>query len=260
MASYDQLDFRDIRDTYRLVGECRDVGWDPRLWGARAMEGLCALVGARSATGGEGVLVGRDRVIRPLSAIQWGLDGQALASFSAYMAEGAVPKDPFIGGLYREPRRVVTRSRSSIIDDAVYYKAFVVNEYLRPAGITHRLGSIYKSKTHPRISNFHLHRESGEKDFSERDRQLLDLFHMELGRLIGRSLVSATEPGPEGLSPRLRQTLGYLLEGESEKQIASRLGVSHATAHQYVTALYRRFGVHSRSQLLALFITRSRPQ
>lgn len=140
-------------------------------------------------------------------------------------------RDPFIAGLHREPGSLVTRSRSEILDNAIYYKALVVNEYLRPAKIGHRLGSMYKSGSHPRISNFHLHRESGEKDFSERDRQLLDLFHMELGRLIGRSLVSATEPGPEGLSPRLRQTLGYLLEGESEKQIASRLGLSRATTH-----------------------------
>ena len=64
------------------------------------------------------------------------------------------------------------------------------------------------------------------------------------------------EPGPDKLSPRLRQTLACLLEGDSEKQVAARLGLSQATAHQYVTALYRHFKVTTRAQLLAHVIKR----
>jgi DNA-binding NarL/FixJ family response regulator len=84
----------------------------------------------------------------------------------------------------------------------------------------------------------------------------LNFFHAELGPLIGRALVSATEPSPVKLSPRLQQTLACLLDGDSEKQIADRLGLSHATTHQYVTALYRHFGVGSRAQLMAYVLKR----
>jgi DNA-binding CsgD family transcriptional regulator len=66
----------------------------------------------------------------------------------------------------------------------------------------------------------------------------------------------ATEPGVEQLSPRLHQTLARLLEGDSEKQAAARLGLSPATVHEYVTALYRRFGVQSRAELLVLVLRR----
>jgi DNA-binding NarL/FixJ family response regulator len=59
------------------------------------------------------------------------------------------------------------------------------------------------------------------------------------------------EQSLESLSPRLRQTLGCLLEGHSEKEIADRLGLSATTIHQYVTTLYRHFGVQSRAQLMA---------
>jgi DNA-binding NarL/FixJ family response regulator len=58
------------------------------------------------------------------------------------------------------------------------------------------------------------------------------------------------------LSPRLRQTLACLLEGDGEKQISARLGLRPSTVHEYVTALYRHFGVRSRGQLLALVIRR----
>lgn len=62
--------------------------------------------------------------------------------------------------------------------------------------------------------------------------------------------------GSTRLPRRLRQTLVCLLEGDSEKQLAARLQLSLPTAHQYVTALYRRFGVHSRAQLLSHVLLR----
>jgi DNA-binding NarL/FixJ family response regulator len=85
------------------------------------------------------------------------------------------------------------------------------------------------------------------------------LFHFELGRLIGRSLTSALDASSESLSPRLRQTLACLLDGDCEKQVATRMGISQPTVHQYVTALYRRYGVHSRAELLAR-VLRHRPK
>ena len=57
-----------------------------------------------------------------------------------------------------------------------------------------------------------------------------------------------------GLSPRHGQTLEHLLAGDSEKQIAIKLGVSRNTVHVYVTALYRHFDVNSRGELLARFV------
>ncbi len=103
-----------------------------------------------------------------------------------------------------------------------------------------------------------LNRTLGERDFSPREIRLLNFFHAELGRLIGGPLVGATDPSVTRLSPRLQQTLACLLEGDSEKQVAARLDLSHTTVHQYVTALYRHFAVQSRAQLLAHVIKRVR--
>jgi DNA-binding CsgD family transcriptional regulator len=58
------------------------------------------------------------------------------------------------------------------------------------------------------------------------------------------------------LAPRLRQTLAGLLDGDSEKQVAAKLGLSRHTVHLYVGAIYRHFGVHSRGELLALLLRR----
>jgi FixJ family two-component response regulator len=54
------------------------------------------------------------------------------------------------------------------------------------------------------------------------------------------------------LTPRLRQTLELLLQGDSEKQVAFRLGLSRHTVHDYVKSLHRHFGVQSRGELMAI--------
>ena len=58
----------------------------------------------------------------------------------------------------------------------------------------------------------------------------------------------------QGLSRRLEQTLRSLLGGDSEKQVAAKLGLSQHTVHVYVKALYRKYGVSSRGELLAKWV------
>ena len=62
----------------------------------------------------------------------------------------------------------------------------------------------------------------------------------------------------EKLAPRIRQTLERLLTGDSEKEIAARLGVSRHTIHVYVKSIYRHFNVSSRGELFARFVDRPR--
>jgi DNA-binding NarL/FixJ family response regulator len=77
-----------------------------------------------------------------------------------------------------------------------------------------------------------------------------------LSRYVGTALALRDGGAFAALPPRLRQTLECLLEGDGEKQAAARLGLSRHTVHEYVTALYRRLGVSSRAELLALCLRR----
>ncbi|MCC7542834.1 MAG: response regulator transcription factor [Deltaproteobacteria bacterium] len=54
-----------------------------------------------------------------------------------------------------------------------------------------------------------------------------------------------------GLPPRLGATARLLAQGLSDKEVADRLGVSHATARTYVARVYRKLGVHRRAELFA---------
>src|ERR1041384_1163397 len=53
----------------------------------------------------------------------------------------------------------------------------------------------------------------------------------------------------ERLSRRRLQTLGFLVEGKSEKEVAASLGISRHTAHTHIKSIYREFGVATRGEL-----------
>src|SRR4051794_28455680 len=55
------------------------------------------------------------------------------------------------------------------------------------------------------------------------------------------------------LSPRLKQTLGHLMLGRTEKEIARQMEISVHTVHVYVKVLHKRFLVNNRSHLVARF-------
>jgi DNA-binding CsgD family transcriptional regulator len=252
----DLLRVKDVRDAYRLIGECRDLGSDPALWHRRMLEGLCRLVGAPAATGGEGRWRRPHSSIEAVSAFDAGLDARARGLFVAYHREVGPAADPIFQALHRVPGPLVVRRRADLVPDAVWYRSRTWTDYRRLGGIDDQLTSIFEISGMGSVSVIALLRTRGERGFSGRQVALLRFFHGELGPLIGGALVSALEPGPDKLSPRLRQTLACLLEGDTEKQVAARLSLSHATTHQYVTALYRHFGVRSRAQLLVHVLRR----
>lgn len=73
-------------------------------------------------------------------------------------------------------------------------------------------------------------------------------------------LAAFADPSQLDLPPRPRQVLRCLLEGDSNKQVARRLGISQYTVKEYVKRILRHFGVQSRQELLARWIQRSEPE
>jgi DNA-binding CsgD family transcriptional regulator len=267
MGKSRHLRLADVRAALRLVGECRDLGSDPGRWAPHMLSGLCRLVRARVGTGGE------FRMVQPQGSLE----------AAAIFATGFAPEE---GALYLEflstrgrayhpdaiatkfeawraksrPGQVSTQTRRQVVPDPEWYGSVWYNECHRVIRIDHSLGSVVELAPGGLYHCFDLHRDTGEPNYSGRQRRLLHLFHTELGRLIGSVLVSASDPdSPTRLSPRVRETLSCLLDGDSEKQAAARMGLSVPTVHQYVTALYRHYQVSSRAELLARVLRRSCP-
>ncbi|WP_437947912.1 LuxR C-terminal-related transcriptional regulator [Sorangium sp. So ce296] len=98
-----------------------------------------------------------------------------------------------------------------------------------------------------------LHRSWGDRQYRERERRLIDVVHAECDVLHRPPEVPAALLA--GLPPRPRDTF----RGLGEEQIAAELRISQHTVHDDVKALHRRFGVQSRSELLALCLGQSPP-
>jgi DNA-binding CsgD family transcriptional regulator len=261
MSKSSNLRLQDIRQAYRLIGDCRDLGSTPELWQERLFEGVLALVGADRASGGEGAWVGPQKELAILSAHFSGFDPGSLdhlLAYTAYLRANGPIMDPFLTALRDLPGRLNTRARRHVVAARDWYRSTLFNEFFRPADCNHQLCSNFETSPSGTITHIGLHRRVRARDFSGREQRLLHFFHGELGPLVGRVLVSVTEPRPDDLSPRLRQTLHCLLEGDSEKQVAARLELSQSTIHEYVTALYRHFRVHSRPELMAHAMKRLR--
>lgn len=99
-----------------------------------------------------------------------------------------------------------------------------------------------------------------QRDFQIEDLHFVQALMMGLRPIALRMALSHGLLGSQGrLSPRERQVLAWLLRGFSEKEIAAELGLSYKTLHQYVVAIYRKFNVHSRAELMALWLEPPRP-
>jgi len=257
MSKADNLRVQDVRDAYRLIGECRDFGSHPGFWYQRMLEGLSLLFGVVQASGGEAWWQGTGHAIKPISVYSASNSPAADEALQAYHQARGMGDDPVFQAIQQQPSNLVTRTRRLVVSDADWYGSETFNRYYRPGGLDHHILSVFQFRADGATSGVALNRPTGEPDFSGRERRLLHFFHAEVGRLIGGALVSATEPGVERLSPRLRQTLACLFEGDSEKQVAARLCLSPTTVHQYVKTLYRHFGVNSRAQLLAHVLKRN---
>jgi DNA-binding CsgD family transcriptional regulator len=257
MSKSDSLRVRDIRAAFRLIGDCRDLGNDPRRWQRRMLEGLVLLFGVVQASGGEAWWERPGKTVRPVSAYTMSVDPAAEAAFQAYHSAGGPAGDPILQEIEKRPQRLITRTRRELVSDGEWYSSPSF-AYRRAGGIDHTMVSVLQRSESGATSVVALNRARGERDFTAREQRLLHLFHAELGQLIGGPLVGATDPPLDPLPRRLQQTLACLLEGDSEKQVAARLGLSHATVHQYVTALYRRFGVQSRGQLMSYVLQHTR--
>jgi DNA-binding CsgD family transcriptional regulator len=264
MGKSRHLRLGDVRAAFRLVGECRDLGYNPVRWASHMLAGLCRLTGARAGNGGE-IRLGLHGSLEGVAYFAAGFAPEEGALYLGYLSTHGLDHNP---GATRyaawrakpRPGRMVTRTRRQVLPDPEWYESAWYNECHRVIRIDHCLGSVRELAPGGVYHGFNLHRATGEPDFSERQRRFLHLFHAELGRLIGPVLVSAADPySPTRLPPRVRETLSCLLDGDGEKQAAARMGLSVPTVHQYVTALYRHYGVASRAELLARFIRRSRP-
>lgn len=254
MADSARLPMDDIRAAFRLIGECRELGRERDEWRRHMLDGLCRLVGAQVGMHLQFDRFGTsaERLVDPLAA--GFMDDADRARWVRYQRENDYRRDLFRLRFYDGFTGALrTRSLASVVDGREWYGSRDFNEYVGACGLDDRITSSLRLPQHPswRVQSIGLLRARSDGKYKARDVGLIHLFHEELAPLVGRQLaLSDTDDGREPLPPRLQQVLACLLQGDSEKQAAARLGLSQHTVNRHVQRLYRRYGVRSRSELM----------
>jgi len=255
MCKSGRVRLKDLRAIYLLVGECCEVGSDPYAWHMRAFEGLRRIVGFQF---GAAAMTGRDindfHFNSTLGAIGWGYtDEQQKRLHQEYMQSDLHRSDPTFLPFLQLGGSLITRRREEVVEDEQWYNSVHFNEHFRLAHLDDGLfaAAFPNQGTGVNLHSLLLYRPLGDRRFSVRDRRIIWLFLREIRRLLGTKLMPFGPTNPYGLSPRMRQVLALLAEGQSEKQVAESLKLSPHTDHDYVKMLHRRLGVSNRGELLA---------
>lgn len=246
---------------FRLVNECRTLGADSEGWRSHLFDGLRDLLDAQVVIGGEMRGFGGDQSAfesLALHRVGWPSE-QAERDWAQYAESSPMERKPEYPVLRDFDGPMVTLQRDNIWPREAWYRSKTFNEVHRACGIDDYIISIRRLPRLGHFTSLFIHRAVDDPAFTSRDVELLNLVHHEIGEMIGGELAAAAEPALRQLTPRQREVLDYLLDGDSEKQIAFALDLSRATVHEHVTAIYRHFEVSSRPELLALFIGRARP-
>jgi DNA-binding CsgD family transcriptional regulator len=256
MGESARLRLSEVRAVFRLIGECRELGDDPIAWRRHLVDGAVRLAGARVGMCGEIVLAEADYT-HPQVERGWE-DGQATI-WHGYLSEHVGKDDLFWSRVGSDAAMLKTVRRCDYVTDHEWYQLASVHESWRSADVDRIIlsGRMCRAQE-PTLDGLVLLRAWGEKRFGARECRLIELLHNELAPLVGRQLTASDDPGPSGLSPRKRQVLECLLEGDTDKQISLRLGLSKATVSEYASDVFRHFGVSSRAQLSAIFLRRYR--
>lgn len=261
MSKANRLKADDLVQIYRLIGECRDLGRDAAGWRIHLLTALLRDLGGMVGTSAEFHAALSERP-RPVGDVDIGwLDPKDRTYRQRHFEECGFSADPHwerMADLFRNGPSLIVTDRAQLMNDREWYQSAHFNEFRRP---TRSDSSLYFGYT---VTNagpdvvfaFALTRTLNDRKFTARERQYCYWLLHELRPLVGKQLASPGESRVSKLSPRLQQTLLCLIEGDSEKRVALRLGLSKATVHEYVTSLYRHFGVNSRAELLSRWTRR----
>jgi DNA-binding CsgD family transcriptional regulator len=149
----------------------------------------------------------------------------------------------------------VALARSELVPDRKWERSWDYHNLHLAIGIDHTIWCFRSIPgTADEVNGVIMCRPVGRRDYSPRQKAIVREVHAETGPLVGGPLARFTDPAPSELPPRVRQVLRCLLEGDADKQVAARLGLTRHTVNEYVKVIHAHFGVCSRGKLLARWV------
>jgi len=252
LAPAGNLGIKEVQAMLRLVGETAELWYDACLQRRYTVESLSRLLPARAGVcfNFGNVLNGGESACGTL--VQAGFLPNQEASICEYLNTGK-PADPCIAPLAKNDLRVAVQRRSDLVDDKKWRASEHFQQLRKPFDLD---DTLYARIAVPgKVIVLAFMRGTDQKSFTERECQLVDLCLSQMAWPYQPD-DAPSDPRVAALQPRLRKVMQHLLEGDAEKQVAAKLGLSKHTVHEYVKMIYHQLGVSSRSELLSQWVGR----
>jgi DNA-binding CsgD family transcriptional regulator len=250
------LSLTDVEQIVHLVSEAADPTVEIPLPERKRLllEGVAQLVDADCWLWSSSVFnpnLRSDDVATALIDGGW-TSGQQRAKFLEALYDPRVrPMQARIQDAYRNTH--ITFDRDSLTQDE--WQA--LDTLLASAGIGHFLVSFYPLGEYA-SSGFGFYRRQDRAAFTGRDRAVVHVVCSQVDWLHRHGMDVPAKNKVVGLSRREREVMAFLLSGDSQKEVAHKLRLSEHTVGDYVKQIYKHFGVTSRAELLAHFISGGR--
>ncbi len=257
----DFLAARDAVELLQLIASLAPFRSDPRAWRMELLSGLNGSLAAYASAAFVLRHVNGDSAAPTVASFfHAGFVSDTQGQAFVRQINSAPFRDPFSRAVLDRFSTgrfgTLTCLRSDVLDDKTWNADPHMLAYRRAAGCGDCLLSLERSAERGTAYALLAFKPAGDSPgatphFSPRERLLMDTLHRGLAGLYrGEESVQKLNRAA-GLTPRLRETLEFLLNGDTERQVAMKLSLSVHTVHDYVKALYLHFGVSSRTELLA---------
>lgn len=253
MSSDGGVSSRDAAGVMELVADLHDLSVPATARKERLLTGTAELLRARVGLLLEIDGLPRRTAPRVHSVAEHGWEPAEQTMFHQILDEEGVA-DPLSQRALAQDHACFSLLRRDLMDDQAWYATTYTSELRRSANIDDVTGTILRLPGVNMTIGLSMHRAWGDVMFDKRDKAILDMIGRSLLRTYQHVLCRPADRVRETLTPRLNETLDLLLRGWSEQEIAAAMNRSSHTVHEYVKMLYRRFGVTTRAQLMALLL------
>ena len=227
MSKRSSLGVADIRSVFRLLNEMSELKHDQPASRHHLIHGLCGLLKAR-----QGSLMKFDQFtptgtprLTDFAGGGWA-SPEAARLWEQAMAADNWRGDPVLNQATKMPGDACAFRRCELVSDRDYYGGFSFNVIAKTAGVDDTMVAWFREKEQGRVTGLAFQRAFGERGFSSRQREMLQLVTDELRLLYDAGKLTPTPIAAPALPPRLLRVFTELLTGKSEKQIAATLQLS----------------------------------
>jgi DNA-binding CsgD family transcriptional regulator len=236
MGSMHELTQQDYRDGWRLVCEMTEAAGDAASFARLGTAQLPRLAASEITTLSVCDLARNTRSV--VSSPGSSISAADRAAFDRYFAEHPLVR------FHASHSGSGSHRISDSLQQAEFRESPLYNDYYRRIGIHHVI-AVPLFVDRGLLVSFVLNRNG--RDFSDRERMLLDLVREPLAALYRHALARQRSFGALPVTSREREVLEWLAAGKTDREIAELLGMSPRTVQKHLQHIYEKLGVETRT-------------